>query len=103
MRNLNGWQRLSVLACVLWLPLGFFWGSAWWVQQAGAPVVAQLRLCASDINNPDIPKCYSDFGPRYTEAVGGHWWAAVAGALLPIALVWAAIRIGHWVTKGGFR
>jgi hypothetical protein len=104
---MNGWQRLGIVFSVLWLPVGFFWGSAWWVHQTGDPLVEMLKLCAGVINNSDIPKCYRDFGPQYTEAVSGHWWAGVAGAMVPIVLAWllswAVIRAGRWVTKGGFR
>lgn len=169
--RLNGWQRLGVIASVVWLPIGFFGTVAQYVETQTAPVTALYSSCESTADQAqadrhqravqtfqadehretqiemalaraaaagnqsdtaalraaltqqqqtirnmqssppsgaqwqqDESKCESAFSTGYAHAVTGRWWAALFGALLPLALLWGLawllVRLFRWVRVG---
>jgi len=128
--HLNGWQRLGVIASVLWLAGGFFWGVSLYVSEQTAPVTSIYQLCmqvadqkqenyykqqaiaqeshtssrTADTWDADNAKCSSEFAAQYTAAVAGRWWAALGFALVPLlfawGLAWLCVCLFRWVHAG---
>jgi hypothetical protein len=95
MRNLrlNGWQRLGVVASVLWLPVGAVLGRI--------AAIAPYRVC---VRNPlnDIAWCNMVYQDTFTLS---HLWSASAFfALVPIPLAWLSVYVAictlRWVWRG---
>ena len=104
--RLNGWKRIGIVLSCLWFPIGFFWANLLWIDENGGPWVDLYKSCLK-LSPQDCTKCQANFDRNYTEAVSGHWWAAIAGAVIPILLgwllVWAAVKICRWIQAGGFK
>lgn len=131
--HLNGWQRLGVIASVLWLVGGFFGGVAIYVGDQTAPVLAEYQLCeavadqkqqnyyrqqaiaqeshapfrAADTLDADYAKCLRDEGEQWNAAITGRWWVALGFAVVPLLLVWGfawlCVRLYRWVRAGFVR
>lgn len=104
-RGLNGWQRLGVILSAIWLPVGFFWGNAWWISENGTPAVDMLQACEeTQTTLAELNKCTAYFNSSYTAAIAGHWWAGLAVAvgvlLFTWGLAWGSNRLYRWVRAG---
>lgn len=99
--KLNGWQRLGVVASVVWAPIGFLWGNSIGLHE-GDPAVASLKACMQ--RDEDWKLCQAVFSNEYPIEVQYHWWFAVVGMLLPIAfawlVAWVSIKVFRWVRVG---
>jgi hypothetical protein len=107
-RQLNGWQRMGVVASVVWFPVGFFYGSGQAIDSATAMVSFRLRMCF-DRPAAEYAACNATFSKDWAAAVeGSHRWAwAFAFAIVPIVLarllIWGLVAIVRWVAAGGFK
>jgi hypothetical protein len=104
--RLNGWQRLGVLASVIWLPVGFFAGNWWWIQSTGGFWVDQYQHClqTSIGTQTDLEQCSKGFEANYSAAITGHWWGGFGLAVVVLAvawgLAWLIVRLFRWVRAG---
>lgn len=107
MRKLNGWQRVGVVLSIIWLPLGFLYGSGQAVDSATWAVTNRLRMCYA-ADGVDYSACHDAFEKDWAVALSNshHWlWGAVT-AILPALfcwfLIWGLVRVVRWVAAGGF-
>jgi hypothetical protein len=104
--RLNGWQRLGVIASVVWLPVGLLGGNAWWIHANGSPSVRLLQFCleTSEATRTTWAACHRQFNTSYPAAIAGHWWAGLVCAIVPILLAWGfawvCVRLFRWVRAG---
>jgi len=54
--RLNGWQRLGVIATVVWFPVGFFGTVALYVDVQTAPVTALYSSCESAVDQAQVDR-----------------------------------------------
>ena len=103
--TLGGWQRLGVVASVIWFFAGGLWLNSLVISAATAPAIAMLSICTSHPNY-DYNKCSSAFTTEYNEAIDNHWWVAFGLTVASIATAWLSIWITlalvRWV-RAGFR
>ena len=110
--RLNGWQRIGIVASVVWVIGGGFWGNTVGLSQ-GDYVKLTLEQClAARSIQPDgtIPRdadwgpCYAKFEKDWPEAVKDHWYYAAAFAFIPIPLawlvVWGMVSLARWIRAG---
>jgi hypothetical protein len=96
--NLNGWQRLGVVASVLWLVIGALYGN-----NAG---LAQGDVCLMllDTCSVDAETCIRHFQTSYDAATANHWLYARGYAVVPVILgwlfAWALVAVVRWVRAG---
>ena len=99
--KLNGWKRLGVVASVLWVPIGFFWGNSIGIHE-GDPAVASLKSCME--RGEDWKLCESLFSNEYTVETQYHWLYGVVLMVLPIIFAWlfawVVIKVFRWVQIG---
>jgi hypothetical protein len=100
--RLNGWQRIGIIASVIWAIGGGFWGNELGIEQ-GDWVVDALKVCM-DVHPDDWPKCNQEFAKEYPEAIKYHWVNAAIFAFVPIVLgwlvAWGAVATVRWVRRG---
>jgi len=107
MRKLNGWQRIGVVLSLIWLPVGFFYGTGQAMDAATAAVTYRLRLCMA-ADGSDYNACEVPFQRDWAVAVAhsDHWLWGACMAIVPVLacwfLIWALVRIVRWVAAGGF-
>jgi hypothetical protein len=113
--RLSGWQRIGVVASILWFIVGGFLGNKAALDDAGTKTSAQLDLCvtANKIRFGEYgpydqvwTPCWNEHTTNYMRNAEGHWWVALAAAVVPIPigwlLGWAILSTGRWI-RGGFR
>jgi hypothetical protein len=110
--RLNGWQRIGIVASVIWAIGGGFWGNH--IGLEPGEVVARVnRDCwMSTFKNPDDTttndvrraSCELDFYRDFPEAIKYHWYVAAGVALIPIPLGWLAawglVGLVRWIRRG---
>jgi hypothetical protein len=99
--NLNGWQRLGVVASVVWAPIGFFGGNSIGIHE-GDPAVASLKACME--RGEDWKLCQGVFSNEYAIETQYHWLYGAMMTVLPIIfawlLVWVGTKVFRWVRVG---
>jgi hypothetical protein len=113
--RLSGWQRIGIVASILWFFVGGFIGNKAALDEAGAKTSAQLDQCVAANKmrlGEDGPydqvwtPCWRQFDANFLRHADGHWWAALAVALIPIPigwlLGWGLLFTGRWI-RGGFK
>jgi hypothetical protein len=97
-------RRLFALACVVWLPIGFFLGNAYRLKNGDA-AKKWFNLCvANDWHLSD--SCSDVFANSYAVSTSWHYGFGAAFAVLAPAAAWIAFRILVSVTSWtwyGFR
>lgn len=110
--RLNGWQRIGVVASVIWAIGGAIWGNNLGIQE-GDWVVREYKFClARHSVQPDgtVPQdtdwgpCTRAFEKDYPAAVGNHWLYAAVFGLVPIPLGWLVVyglvALWRWIRVG---
>jgi hypothetical protein len=117
--RLNGWQRIGVVASVLWAIGGAFWGFNIGYHEGG-DVDRDFEVCragtqyryqhqgtpryTTDDLIKDLGKCQSEYARANKEATSTGSLYAVLLALLPIPLGWLAvykfIALLRWIREG---
>jgi hypothetical protein len=112
--RLSGWQRVGVVVSVLWFFVGGFIGNNAAVNDAGARTTLQFEGCVA-ANKRRLGEygpcdqvwtpCWQQHSSWFMQNVEGHWWVALAVALIPLPfgwlLGWMVISTGRWI-RGGF-
>lgn len=120
-RHLNGWQRIGVVASVVWVIGGGLWGYYLGYHEGGE-VDRDFQQCRAGAQNwyqnqyhgtsryttsdliKDLEKCRSEYVKTNQEANYTGALYAVLLALLPIPLGWLAvcksIALLHWIIEG---
>jgi hypothetical protein len=117
--RLNGWQRIGVVASVLWAVAGAWYEIDSIKKRESAEITrraeAAFNVCREAKRDPVLQPetlkrdCTQELTSAYfkaTEAVSGHEsrWKILAVAALPIPLGWllayALIAIGRWIAAG---
>jgi hypothetical protein len=111
--QLNGWQRIGIVASICWIVAGGLWINHVVIDDLGAPVGAEYRRCLDSRSvQPDgtIPKdtdwgpCSRKFEAAFGPAVANHWYYAAAYTLIPIPfvwlLVWGVLGVIRWIGAG---
>jgi hypothetical protein len=111
---MGGWQRLGIITSVLWFFVGGFIGNKAALDQAGVQTSNQLDLCVA-ANKRRLGEygpydqvwtpCWQQYNADFMRNAEGHWWTALAAALIPIPfgwlLGWLLLSTGRWI-RGGF-
>jgi hypothetical protein len=85
----NVWQRLGLIASIIWLPVGYFGEEHLFRQDAFDRSMAYYRICASDAPLVEAQdKCSRTRNFVYSTQIKSLRANAVAGAVLPIASAW---------------
>lgn len=109
----SGWQRIGIVASVLWFFVGGFIGNKAALDEAGRLTGIQLDLCVAK-NKGRLGEygpydqvwtpCWQQHTPDFMRNAEGHWWVALTVALIPIPigwlLGWLLISIGRWIRSG---
>jgi uncharacterized membrane protein len=99
--RLNGWQRLGIVASVIWIFVGGFLGNSLGIHE-GDWAVSMYKLCLHA--SPDWNTCSKIFDRDYVEAVQYHWYYAAILAFVPIPIAWLVgwgfVALVRWVRSG---
>ena len=101
--RLNGWQRLAVVAGVVWLPIGFIWGNSIGIHQGDWVSDALVRCVSNTTDEAGENMCMAHFHAVWPQAIAYHWWYAAAMVFMPIPfllLAWLCWRVVRWVQVG---
>lgn len=108
--RLHGWQRIGIVAAILWAlgAGGWAWNGA--VERAGRQAEAGFTICKSIEDDKATGRDYAPCYERIHEAWDLSWeadppWVSAAGAaFLPPLLFWAGVHIVvalyRWVRRG---
>jgi hypothetical protein len=110
----GGWQRIGIVASVVWFFVGGFIGNKAALDEAGAKTSAQLDHCVAT-NKRQLGEygpyeqvwtpCWQQYTGNFMQNADGHWWSALAVGLIPIPIGWllgsVLIFTGRWI-GGGF-
>jgi hypothetical protein len=112
--RLHGWQRIGIVASILWLVAGGLWINSLVIDDLGKFVVAAYSRCPESRSiQPDgsIPAdtdwgpCNRKFNADWPVALKNHWTITAAYTLIPIPLAWLIIyglvALVRWI-KAGF-
>jgi len=91
--RLGGWQRIGVVASILWVFADAFMGSQAALDEAGARTSSQLNSCVAP-NRMRLSEhgpydqvwtpCWKQHNANFVRNAEGHWWVALAVVLIPI-------------------
>lgn len=105
MRNLNMWQRLGVVASILWTLAGGLWELTSRSDTANRMVQLSYSACLGvepGMSHPEI--CSSEMPRNIAIWREGIWGDVAVFAFGPVLLAWfvayLAIWIGRWVLTG---
>ena len=100
--RLNGWQRLGVIASIVWAVIGGFLGDDIGIH-AGDWASRALLACL-EMGAQSDAVCDATFRHDFTAAVANHWYYAAFLGLGPIPVAWVIayglIGIWRWVVSG---
>jgi len=98
--RLNGWQRIGIVASVIWAIGGGIWGNNVGLEAGNWPT-EKYGMCLKVFN---AEPCRQIFEKEYPEAIKYHWYIAGAYALVPIPigwlLAWGLFALVRWIRAG---
>jgi hypothetical protein len=101
--RLNGWQRLGVVASVVWALGGAFWGNNLGLHE-GDYVVTQYQICTEGPLPVDWNACSQAFARDWPAAISHRWAYAAFFGLVPIPLGWLIVyglrALVRWIQSG---
>lgn len=111
--RLSGWQRIGVVVSILWFFVGGFIGNKAALDEAGRRTTTQFDNCVA-ANKRLLGEygpydqvwtpCWQQHTADFMRNAGGHWWIALAVALIPLPigwlLGWLLVAIGRWIRSG---
>jgi hypothetical protein len=114
LRRLSGWQRIGVVASVLWFFAGYFIGSDDAFNRAGLLAQSSLDSClhakAKELGETDpydmkvYRPCESEHEHDFSKYAEGHWLEGLEFALVPLPIAWLLgwllIATTRWVSRG---
>lgn len=105
--NLNGWQRLGIIASVLWFVVGGYVKRERDIDRAGAAMALSYRICwKADAAHQqfDFANCDGPMLKSWNLALQDSWPNVFLLATGPILLAWPTayllIGLGRWVKRG---
>lgn len=100
--RLSGWQRIGVVASVVWALYGAYWGNELGLHE-GHWAEIQEDICAAEPHG-DLNAWEQQFNKDWEAATQYHWYYAAFVGLVPIPLAWltafGAIRLIRWIQTG---
>jgi hypothetical protein len=100
--RLNGWQRIGIVASVLWAISGAFWGNNLGIHE-GDWTVEAYKLCL-EAPNSNRASCEKTFEKDWPVAISNHWVYSAFFGLVPIPLGWlvvyGVIALVRWIRTG---
>lgn len=110
---MGGWQRIGIVASVIWFFVGGFIGNKLAIDEGEGQTRAWFDLCVL-ANKAKFGEygpyekvwtpCWNEYGSQFARNVEGHWWAALAFALIPLPIAWLLglllIATTRWIGKG---
>ena len=111
--NLGGWARIGVVASVIWFLAGGIVGNNIAIGDAGRTTQLWFDGCVA-ANKRQLGEygpyekvwtpCWNEHGAQFAKNVEGHWFVALAFALIPIPIAWLlgwlAISCTRWIVRG---
>jgi hypothetical protein len=101
--RLSGWQRIGIVASVIWVIGGGFWGNTVGLSQGEYVRLAYEQCLHARIDTGWEP-CHAKFEKDWPEAIKDHWYYAAAFAFIPIPLawlvVWGMVSLVRWIRAG---
>ena|SRR6476620_6019535 len=111
--RLGGWQRIGIVASVVWFFAGGFIGNKLAIDDAGAKTSSWFESCVG-ANKMKFGEygpyekvwtpCWNQYGPEYAKNAEWHWWMALGLALVPLPIAWLLgwlfITTSRWVARG---
>lgn len=111
--RLGGWQRIGIVASVIWFFAGGFVGNKLAIDEASAKTSFWFESCVAGNKlkfGEDGPyqkvwtPCWDQYAPEYVKNAEGHWWVALGFGLIPIPIAWLLgwlfITTSRWVARG---
>ena len=93
--RLNGWQRIGIVASVIWVPVGIFWS----LGRLYNPIYQQFGHCiAASFENFKV--CESIEEAQLAFANRDRPVIALLAALVPIVVLWLAGYVIAWIRRG---
>jgi hypothetical protein len=113
MSRLGGWQRIGVVVSVAWLLVGGFFGNKLAIDNAGSLTSLWFDGCVA-ANKRQFGEygpyekvwtpCWSEYNPQFMKNAEGHWWVALAFAVIPLPIAWLlgwlVIATTRWIGRG---
>jgi hypothetical protein len=101
--RLNGWQRMGIVASVVWAIGGGLWGNDIAIRDGTALAKLKYSICL-DQPNYNGAVCSQTFDKEYAKGVEGHWYAAALSAFVPIPIAWlivyGLVALVRWIGAG---
>jgi hypothetical protein len=99
----KGWQRIGIVASVLWFFGGGLWGNKIGLHE-GDYVTRAYTLCIDEASGEQWKSCESTFRHDWPLAIQYHWWYAAIIGIVPIPIAWLVtyglIGLFHWIRRG---
>jgi hypothetical protein len=111
--RVGGWQRVGIVASVVWFVVGGLIGNHLALEEAGRRTTVEFDSCVN-ANKKQFGEygpydqvwtpCWQQHGNLYSRNAEGHWWIALLFALTPIPIGWLIgwllIGTGRWIRRG---
>lgn len=106
--RLNGWQRIGIIASVIWAIVGAIWGILETKRvhdaRAGYAFSHVYGPCRDQPGNDPDNVCFKQASAAYNAVPEESGWNIVALALIPIPIAWLIVYgfvvLGRWVRRG---
>lgn len=97
MHRLNRWQRLGIVASILWVMGAGFYSLENSAEQAVAFAQAVSNSC-HETNDPNVD-CAAEFDDAFHSNDSNTWPLAAMVAFLPIPFAWLFAYVAIWTTR----
>jgi len=110
---MSGWQRVGIVASILWFFAGGFIGNKLAIDDAGTRTSLWFDGCVA-ANKRQFgaygpyekvwTPCWNEHTSHFMKNAEGHWLFALAVALIPLPIAWLIgwllIATTRWVARG---
>jgi len=108
MKRLNGWQRIGVIASIVWAFGAFIHVNSWYADESTKYAISMVKSCeaaAPEYREPGIKDCWSSYQANVALDREGFWADAAIVSLIPIPVGWLTVYLIlgllRWI-KAGF-
>jgi hypothetical protein len=111
--RLSGWQRIGIVASILWFVVGCFIGNEFAFDDASTRTRLSFDNCVAGNKrrfgeygpyDKVWTPCWNQYSSQFMKNAEGHWLVALAVAVIPLPIAWLLgwllIATARWIARG---